>query len=309
MKKLLLHFVRFGPYHLARLRSAQRALKPLGWQVKGLEICSSDSTYLWNESGRLVTSAGVGDQDDESERLSITTVFPGGHYESLGSSQSREEIQHALDRDAPDAVAIAGWASLDARGCLKGCLRHKRPTILMSETRRVDGNRVWWKESLKGRLIKKYDAALVGAKSHADYLQQLGFPAESISDGYNVVDDEFFATRSSEIRRQHVAKCQGFFLCSNRFVEIKNLDRAIRAFAGLDQSNTEEGPWHLCLLGDGPLMNDLTSLAAELGLDAKQCAPWEDDVPVSTRPTVYFPGFAQLRCAFCIQRFGSPGGV
>lgn len=178
---LAIHFARLGPYHLARLRSACEVLIPLGWRVLAFEIAGSDATYEWERS-----PAGEGG----CERL---TVFPDGVFERIPPGEMRRGIVRELDRLRPDAVAIAGWGTVDARACLTWCQKHRSKAIVMSETRAADGWRVWWKEWVKSWIVRRFDAALCGGGSHKRYLVQLGMPEERIAYGYNIVDNEFFA--------------------------------------------------------------------------------------------------------------------
>jgi glycosyltransferase involved in cell wall biosynthesis len=177
---LAIHFSRLGPYHLARLRSACEVLAPLGWRAVALEIAGSDATYEWERE------SGGGEQ---WERV---TVFPDGVFENIPAGEMRRGIVRELDRVRPDAVAIAGWGTVDARACLDWCKRNDAKAIVMSETRAADGRRVWWKEWVKSRIVRRFDAALCGGESHKRYLVQLGMPEERIACGYNVVDNQFF---------------------------------------------------------------------------------------------------------------------
>ena len=188
---LAIHFARLGPYHLARLRSACEVLMPLGWRVLAFEVAGSDATYEWERS-----PAGEGG----CERV---TVFPDGVFERIPPSEMRRGIVRELDRLRPDAVAIAGWGTVDARACLEWCQKHQAKAIVMSETRAADGRRVWWKEWVKSRIVRRFDAALCGGGSHKRYLMQLGMPEERIAYGYNIVDNEFFAKAKKSGLQDH----------------------------------------------------------------------------------------------------------
>ena len=177
---LAIHFARLGPYHLARLRSACEVLAPLGWRVVAFEIAGADATYEWERE-----SGGGG----QWERV---TVFPERVFERIPAGEMKRGIVRELDRVLPDAVAIAGWGTVDARACLDWCKKNDAKAIVMSETRAADGRRVWWKEWVKSRIVRRFDAALCGGESHKRYLVQLGMPEERIACGYNVVDNQFF---------------------------------------------------------------------------------------------------------------------
>ena len=222
-----------------------------------LEIAGSDATYEWEQE-----SGGGGEWD----RI---TVFPNGVFEKIPAGEMKRGIVSGLNRLRPDAVAIAGWGTVDARVCLDWCKRNDSKAIVMSETRAVDGRRVWWKEWVKSRIVRRFDAALCGGESHKRYLVRLGMPEERIALGYNVVDNDFFKSRT--------ANCgtwidSPYFLASNRFVERKNLGRLLEGYKIFQdlvfrlQGAEKTGLWPLVLLGDGELRGDLEARCAELGL-------------------------------------------
>lgn len=305
--RLLIHFARFGPYHHARLRAARDVLAPLGWEVYGLETAGTDATYAWDEN------------KPDSERVRVITAFPGRVHEEITAAECRNGLPPLLDALAPDAIAIAGWANPDALACLSWCRKNDVRRIVMSETREADGKRVWWKELIKRYLIARFDGALVGGKSHRDYLMKLGMPAEKVRFGYNVVDNAYFAEECLKVRKSKVdgQEEQPYFLASNRFIDRKNLSRLIEAYSSYNQQTTIKNPhssiWPLCLLGDGELRSAHIARCLELGLQVKESAPWESDLtpdsstphslptPLATSgparrssPTVYFPGFRQI---------------
>jgi glycosyltransferase involved in cell wall biosynthesis len=189
--KIVIHFARLGPYHLARLKSAGEVLGPTGWRVVALETAGGDATYAWER----MESVG---QDFERR-----TVFDDRVYEEISASEAKRGIFQELDKIQPQAVAIAGWGTADARACLAWCNKNGAKAIVMSETRAADGRRVWWKEWIKSRLVRKFDGALCGGESHKRYLMALGIPAERIEFGYNVVDNCFFGQiRNGECSEQ-----------------------------------------------------------------------------------------------------------
>ena len=289
---LAIHFARLGPYHLARLRSACEVLAPLGWRVVALEIAGSDSTYEWErESGG-------------AEQWERVTVFPDGVFEKIPAGEMKRGIVRELDRLRPDAVAIAGWGTVDARACLDWCKKNDAKAIVMSETRAADGRRVWWKEWVKSRIVRRFDAALCGGESHKRYLVQLGMPEERIACGYNVVDNDFFKSRTADCGTWIDGS---YFLASNRFVERKNLGRLLEGYKIFQdsvfrlQGAEKTGVWPLVLLGDGELRGDLEARCAELGLQISNFGLAGNLKPNSCKlktPTgggcVVFAGFRQI---------------
>ncbi len=323
MRRLLVHFARYGPYHHTRLSSAASVIGSHGWEVMGLETAGNDATYAWDEA------AGI------SGGPRVITAFPSRVYEEITAAECKQTLHPLLDSLSPDAIAIAGWASPDALSCLSWCRKNDRRRIVMSETREADGKRVWWKETIKRYLISRFDGALVGGKSHRDYLVKLGMSADKIHFGYNVVDNAYFAAEAEKWRN---ADCCGlanmkslqesgdfssssqpstinsqlstsapYFLASNRFIERKNLSRLIEAYSSYIQRSTINSqpsiPWNLCLVGDGELKSSLITQSKALGLHVLESAPWESlpspDFQSSglrspTSGIVFFSGFRQI---------------
>jgi glycosyltransferase involved in cell wall biosynthesis len=159
---------------------------------------------------------------------------------------------------------------------------------------------VWYREWIKSRRVRRFDVALVGSQSHADYLYHLGMPEDKVFRGYNVVDNHYFSEAAGRTRSNNVNLAgRPCFLASNRFVPIKNLDSAIRAYAlflsRVTQAATKIPAWDLCLLGDGPLRESVEQTAVDLGCRVVRYPPWEDQAAALSRPpTVYFPGFRQI---------------
>jgi len=286
---LAIHFARLGPYHLARLRSACEVLAPLGWRVVALEIAGADATYEWERE------SGGGEQ---WERV---TVFPDGVFEKIPAGEMKRGIVRALDRLRPDAVAIAGWGTVDARVCLDWCKKNDAKAIVMSETRAADGRRVWWKEWVKSRIVRRFDAALCGGESHKRYLVQLGMPEERIACGYNVVDNDFFKSRTADCGTWIDGP---YFLASNRFVERKNLGRLLEGYKIFQdsvfrlQGAEKTGVWPLVLLGDGELRGELIARCVELGLEVAEPENLKLNSYKLKTPTgggcVVFAGFRQI---------------
>ena len=250
-KMIAIHFARLGPYHVARLDSAVQALGPLGWTVLALETAGSDSTYSWDRTDAVATG------------FTRKTIFPDQVFENIPSAEIKRGVFNALDQLRPAAMAIAGWGTVDARACLAWCNKNNARAIVMSETRAADGQRVWWKEWVKSRIVRQFVGALCGGESHRNYLVELGIPKNRIEFGYNIVDNDFFKPSSNNL------KTEPFFLASNRFISRKNLVRLIQAYAKYAKSfQGAEGTsiWPLVLLGDGELRGELMQHSSELGL-------------------------------------------
>lgn len=114
-------------------------------------------------------------------------------------------------------------------------------------------------------LLKKIDAIRVMSKRSEDLLiKERGIPAEAIVRYPFDVDGQFFqpAPAFSEEETQ-LTQGRPYFLIPARFVPIKRIDLAIRAFAEVAKSRPEP---LLVLVGQGPLKTDFETLVQDLHL-------------------------------------------
>lgn len=275
-------FYRLGPYHHARLKAAGSRL-----HVTAVEFSNVDPMYAWD----LVEGS------DGFDRL---TLFSGLPVNELPPSRIFNRVSEALDKLRPQVVAIPGWSDPCSLAVLRWCQAHSVPAVMMSETTAWDDTRKWWKEALKRRIVSLCPAGLVGGRAHADYLAQLGMAPEKIFFGYDVVDNEHFATGAAKARseEQEVRRKYGlpekYFLASARFIEKKNLPRLIEAYAlyrrksvvsgqKTENNSPQSHPWDLVLLGDGPLKPALNSQLSALNLQKHVHLPGfkqYDELPV-----------------------------
>jgi glycosyltransferase involved in cell wall biosynthesis len=249
-------FTNFGPYHLARLRALASRLAEAGDDLIAYEIAGSERTYPWLR------------RRDE-EPFEWITLFPQRVLETLSSVDCAESMARALDRDRPDALGIVGYARPESMAAARWARRHGVPSILMSESQWIDRPRTWWKELIKRRRVRLFDAALVGGPRHRDYLVALGMPAERIALGYNAVDNDYYRDRSA-YWRTHPEGRRGmphapFFLSVCRFVAEKNLLRLVEAFTRYRAQAEKSHAWDLVLCGDGPQAREIEGAIARSG--------------------------------------------
>jgi 1,2-diacylglycerol 3-alpha-glucosyltransferase len=266
-------FQRFGPYHHARLNAAGQLMR-----VWGLEACAMEDTYAWAkvEGAEAFTRITLTDRDSGDRRW---------------KRELQRKLWQALDEIKPHVVVINGWSSTDALSALWWCGKTKTPAVVMSESTAWDEPRVFWKERIKGRLVKMCAAGLAGGTPHADYLAQLGLPRDRIFPGYDIVDNDYFAAGAAKWQKQKaeigkqkleergdMAKIESlpssishlpsspFFLASARFVGKKNLARLVRAYARYRALAGKSEIWKLVLLGDGPMREALNAQLTILDL-------------------------------------------
>ncbi len=192
--------------------------------VWGVEACAMEDIYAWAR----VEGAGAFTRVTLTERDTADRAW---------RQDLHKKMWQALDEIKPQVVVIPGWSLPDALSGLSWCVTRKVPAVIMSESTAWDEPRKFWKEWIKGRLVKMCTAGLAGGTPHADYLAQLGLPKDRIFVGYDIVDNHHFATGAAESRKHKVEKkntwgcLKKYFLASARFIEKKNLFLLVEAYA------------------------------------------------------------------------------
>lgn len=262
--KLAILFHRLGPYHYARLDAlAGRCV------VAAVEFSRLDNTYAWD----IVVA---------ETSYPVISLFTDADIDTKPTVEICRKVDAALNKVAPDAVAIPGWSSPASIAALDWCCQTWTPAILMTESTAHDERRNWWKEWMKSRLVRLFSTAVVGGSPHVDYVAALGLSRDRVSVGYDVVDNDYFSGQSDTARaaattlRQQHSLPANYFLASNRFIEKKNLHRLLEAYAAY-VAQAGASAWCLVMLGDGALKGALMAQVGRLGLTDK----------------VLFPGFKQ----------------
>jgi 1,2-diacylglycerol 3-alpha-glucosyltransferase len=252
-------FTNFGPYHLARLRALAARLAADGSRLIAYEVAASEQTYPWSRS-RF------------EEPFTWITLFPDRALETIDPAACRRAMALALERDRPDALGLVGYARPESMAAARWARRRGRPAILMSESQAIDRPRHWWKELIKTRRVRQFEAAVVGGPSHRDYLVDLGMPPDRIALGYNAVDNDYFATKAKLWRSNPTGRSglpdAPYFLTVCRFAPEKSLVRLIRAFARYREQCNPRTAWDLVLCGDGPQAAEVQDAIARTGCES-----------------------------------------
>jgi len=278
-------FDNFGPYHLARLGACARLV-----HVTAIQVCGKSADYAWTN-------------EIPDTHYEVVTLFPAGTSREVQEGDLQRCMEEALERCQPAAVFIPGWSGKAAFFALSWCIRRGVPAIPMSESTEWDEPRKSWKEWVKRRLVGMCSAAFAGGHPHADYMVKLGMPAERVFQGYDAVDNDYFATQVKQARLQDAARRaeyqlpENYFLASARFIEKKNLPRLMEAYSRYrkraESLNADAGKgkiWDLVLLGDGSLRQSLEDQIQSLNLSAHVHMPGFKQYP--DLPTYY--GCAQI---------------
>ncbi len=274
-RKLAVIVHRVSPYHFARFRALGRLIPTVV-----IEMSGADHTYAWD------AVCGT----DAFARL---TLFTAEDSRSQSAAAVSARLKGALGQCRPSALAIPGWSFPEALESLVLAAKLKIPAILFSDSTAWDEKRVAWKEAIKARILRRYSSALAAGAPHVEYLQALGMDRSRTAQGYDVVDNDYFAVESDkarargpELRLQHQLPGR-YFLASARFVDKKNLPFLIQAYARYRQlalASASE-PWSLVLLGDGPLKPELDRAIPDLKLEKSVLMPGFKQYPVL--PTFY----------------------
>ena len=286
-------FTNFGPYHLARLRALAGRLARRGGRLIAYEVAGREQTYPWARSRH-------------DEPFEWITMFPNRALETIEPGACRRAMVAALERGRPDALGIVGYARPESMAAARWARRRNRPAILMSESQAIDRPRAWWKELVKRRRVRLFDAAVVGGPAHRDYLARLGMSPARITVGYNAVDNDYFASATRRWRDDPRGRAglpaAPYFLTVCRFAPEKNLLRLIRAYVRYRQRNAGQPAWDLVLCGDGPERN-----AVEAAVSITGCAQ-----------AIHRPGFLQVDAlprwyahagAFILPSLSEPWGL
>ena len=260
-------FDRLGPYHWARLQAAARFFR-----VVAVETCAITREYQW-------------ERVDEAPAFEKVTLFADGSDScKFKRALLRKKMVNALGEVDPAVAMIPGWATPASLVALEWCLRNQRPAVVMSESNAFDVKRYALAELIKRIVVSLFSAGLAGGDLQKEYLVSLGLPRHRVFTGYDVVDNEYFATNAVHVRenqtafRKELKLPEKYFLASARFVPKKNLRRLMEGYA-LYRSLVGPNHWKLVLLGDGPLRPELVTLRHKLELTSD----------------ILLPGFIQYR--------------
>lgn len=248
-----------GPYHAARLEALSRQCNLLA-----IEQRTMSAEYSWERA--------------ETSSFQRITLFDDSECRKVDTpTRTKAAVNMALTQFRPDIVLVPGWSSRQAAAGLMWVVRNHSRAIVMSDSQECDARRRALTEWIKKRFVGCCDGGLVAGKTHRKYIEQLGMEPERIEEGYDVVDNDYFVRHAREARRaagDYRARLdlpERYFLTVGRFVEKKNMEMVISAFAALvhgalDWCEDKEIP-RLVMLGDGILRDRLKETAIEHGVE------------------------------------------
>lgn len=216
------------------------------------------------------------------------TLFPNQPTEKITAAALRRRMTAKLEALQPDAVCVSGWAFPASLAALVWAVNHKRPVIMLSESNEFDEPRSALKEFIKEKVVALTSSGLAGGTPQRAYLRKLGLPPDRIFLGYDVVNNDYFSQKASEIRRLRNGTApdggngQGaetvnsgdpcipaspFFLASARFGGKKNLVRLVEAYASYRRHARKHAPvWELVIAGDGEQRPQIEAAISRCGV-------------------------------------------
>ena len=270
---LAICFTNYGPYHIARLEALGHAMAKAGGHVMAYEMAGVEEKYPW-QTGEVV---GAG--------LTHIRLFPGRSLETISARECRRAMLSRLDMDQPTTIAAVGYARPESMAMLSWARANGALRILLSESQKKDLPRVWWKEAIKTRRVRRFQSALVGGETHRDYLVELGLDHGCIELGYNAVGNGQIGQILQKCEKAEIAGKTPYFLSVCRFAPEKNLQRLISAYADYVKNCGTEKPWQLVLAGDGPLKAELIAQARQAGV--AEFISWPGFLPLEQLVPLY----------------------
>ncbi len=244
-------------YHIARFRAIVNECSEL--EIRGIELV-----------GRAGVHRGLEFRQDDREGLRVETLLPEESWHGAGQLRIALATWKKLSEIDPSVVLVPGYYNAPALAAALWARLHRRRTVLMTESTEQDHNRTQWKEHAKSLLIRSlFGWAIAGGRPHLRYLEKLGFPMNRVGRFYNVVDNQFFVSRTDRLRRDKGAADFGlpdtYFLYVGRLAEEKNILGLLSAYASYRH---EGGTWSLVVAGDGPQGAEARRYSEDLGIAA-----------------------------------------
>ena len=247
--KIVITHTEFSLYWKERLSVFAKQL-PTHYQLVVIDVTSAGGVYDFAKN----------EPTPHIANMSWIHLFDNKNIFELPSREVFKAIWNCLESENPDIVVAGAIASTPGAAAVNWCRNKRRSVVIFDDARRVDVPRPWWVEFVKKRFYQNVDAVLIPAPSHAASYIEWGMPKEKIFFGVDVVDNQFFYSKSSEAKNKLKWLFEShnlpekLFLGVGRQIPKKNWFNLIRAYGKYKQ---EGGQWGLVLVGGGPQHEDL----------------------------------------------------
>jgi glycosyltransferase involved in cell wall biosynthesis len=242
-KPIAIMWENFGPYHHDRVR----ALPEAGIPVVAVQLYGRSIIYDWEDSAAppypMITLAR---SDEEVSTLGLARKLVKAVRES-GAGDC-----YFCHYEYPAVFLAATWLRLSG---------HR--VFMMISSKYDDYPRVAWREKAKSLLVRPYLGAIVAGRRSRDYVASLGIDRDKAMIGYDSLDIARMASQGEPVATEPAFTDRPFLIVA-RLIPKKNVQNSLRAFARYTREQNDGR--RLEILGDGPLRQELESLAAELGV-------------------------------------------
>lgn len=290
MNSLAIIWPQYGPYHLARVEALRKAAGTTA--VHAIELSNESREYLWRRG---------------AECASVIPLARGAFNEDLGFWRVFLQARRKLAQLKVEICLVPSYWPKQSLAVLLAAKSLGIRSVMMNETHAGTSRARGLAAAFKKTLLGLFDAALVGGAPQKRYFASLGVSADKILTGYDAVDNDYFARRAIEHRRQpselraRFRLPQRYFLSLGRFVAKKNLETLIRGYR-LYVDASPSPATHLVMVGSGPEEPRLKALCRELGLRiyekkhaaGKRLEHPNGDAVIPESHGVHFYGFQQI---------------
>lgn len=213
------------------------------------------------------------------EQVPLVKLYSSyAEYEAAIANRSiKKDIFKILSTMNPNTLVISGWSNVESIIGIMWAKMNQKKIVIMSESQEDDAVRNAGKEIIKKIIIRQCDTAIVGGKSHQEYLSKLGMKSDNIFFGYNAIDNEYFKIRAETARKksQELRETYNlpsvYFLASGRFIKKKNFLALIRAHSKLCSMNSDAPS--LVIVGSGELSDEIFQARESHLHPRKVCLP------------------------------------
>jgi glycosyltransferase involved in cell wall biosynthesis len=166
----------------------------------------------------------------------------------------------------PDVVVCCGWAAPISRATIVYCLLARTPLLMYGDTT--------WQHSASGRyrlgrsaalnlLLRRCAGAVSTGTFNREFYIRYGMDPRRIWPGVCPADTELFGAARAARRSLPAMGDELRIGYAGKLIPRKGVDELLRAAALLPPARA----WSVTVIGDGPELSALRTLAAELGLD------------------------------------------
>jgi glycosyltransferase involved in cell wall biosynthesis len=246
---------RFLPYHTARLRHLRKRLVERGDGLTAIEVASSDESYAFPDAS-------------EERDLGHICCFPGTSYHGLKADEVLYAVLATLRRVQPDVVFAPATPFPEGMAAIRYRIESGCRTVLMDDAWEHTDRRGWVTRFIKRQIHANVDAAFIPAPSHARYFEDMGFPADRIVFGVDVVDNDYFSASTLKTRAEKeslvrsLKLAENYFLFVGRFLPRKGIEDLLISYG--DYRNKVTAPWDIVLVGTGPAFDHVRNVSSQM---------------------------------------------